>query len=155
MKVNKKQVRGMLKVLKNKTTKQRINLQYLSLKDGTITITDGFQLYQFKSELTHDGQCHYTEIERWYKLHSAKDNLELDTLEFKDCEINYPGLYRIMDSIPYKEIESITLNADFISTATLILNVDNITLNFTGQHSKIEVSDNENIKGLILPVRKQ
>lgn len=156
MKVNKKQVRGMLKVLKNKSNNSRISLQYLSLKDGKITITDSYQLYQFNSDLNHDGQIHYTELEKWYKLSSSKDTLDLDSLEFKDCDINYPGVDRLLKDIEYQKIDSIRLNTDFIATASLVLNMDNITFNFTGPNSVIQISnDSATIKGIILPMIKR
>ena len=107
--LNKKQVKGILKVITSEPCKTRPALMTMRIKrDGFAYITNGYIAIRWKLEIEpipkSDEQEEFIitseNLERWYKLANTKDKLdELSILELQDVENNtvYPDMATLFD----------------------------------------------------------
>ena len=109
LKLNKKQVKGILKVITSEPCKTRPALMTMRIKrDGFAYITNGYIAIRWKLEIEpvpkSDEQEEFIitaeNLERWYKLANTKDKLdELSILELQDTENTtvYPDIAQLFD----------------------------------------------------------
>lgn len=109
LKLNKKQVKGILKVITSEPCKTRPALMTMRIKrDGFAYITNGFMAIRWKLEVEPVPRIDEQEefiitaenLERWYKLAKPKDYLdELTILALQDTENDtvYPDIAQLFD----------------------------------------------------------
>ena len=109
LKLNKKQVKGILKIITSEPCKTRPALMTMRIKrDGFAYITNGFMAIRWKLDLEPvpriDEQEEFVitseNLERWYKMANSKDKLdELSILELQDVKNTtiYPDIARLFD----------------------------------------------------------
>ena len=107
--LNKKQVKGILKVITSEPCKTRPALMTMRIKrDGFAYITNGYVAIRWKLELEpvpkFDEQEEFIitaeNLEKWYKLANSKDKLDgLSILELQDVENTtiYPNMAQLFD----------------------------------------------------------
>lgn len=107
--LNKKQVKGILKVITSEPCKTRPSLMTMRIKrDGFAYITNGYLAIRWKLEIEPVPKIDEQEefiitaenLERWYKLANTKDKLdELSILELQDIENTtvYPDIAQLFD----------------------------------------------------------
>lgn len=107
--LNKKQVKGILKVITSEPCKTRPALMTMRIKrDGFAYITNGYIAIRWKLEVEPVPKIDEQEefiitaenLERWYKSANTKDKLdELSILELQDVENNtvYPDMAYLFD----------------------------------------------------------
>lgn len=108
--LNKKQVKGILKVITSEPCKPRPALMTMRIKrDGFAYITNGYIAIRWKLKIEPVPKIDEQEefiitaenLERWYKLANTKDKLdELSILELQDVKNTtvYPDLAQLFDT---------------------------------------------------------
>ena len=109
LRLNKKQVKGILKVITSEPCKTKPALMTMRIKrDGFAYITNGYMAIRWKLEIEPvpkiDEQEEFVitseNLERWCKLANSKDKLdELSILELQDTENTtvYPDIAQLFD----------------------------------------------------------
>ena len=152
-KLSKKQVANVIKVLKN-GGKNRGALKNVQGTSEGWGITDGYQAYHFTTGTDNSGKIiKFDTLEVWYKLASAKDMLDLDTLENEEGYTM--DLLRFFENASNDEkVDNLYLNAALLNTAQLICGTDFIDIKISGKGLTFLINIDENVKGLVLGARR-
>lgn len=153
MKLTKKQVNNMIKVLKTGEKRRSMFKNIQGTNEGW-AITDSYQAYYFNTGDDNSGKIiKFDTLEVWYKLASAKDTLELDTLKSEEGETM--DLLQVFKNASNDEkVNNVYLNAEFLNTAQLICGTDFIDIKIYGGGMTFLINAEEDIKGLVLGARK-
>ena len=165
--MKKKQVKAMLDVIKKMKDRPVFHRVNLSKINGinSLWVTDTYAMhvidvtgviedYAFNEDVKALGVS-YEALERWYKLADSKSNFLDDIMEIaqENANIILPNMNRLVPS-EFNALESIMINADFLSTAQTI-HGEPLTLNFTGQFTAIKATTNRDGNySILLPMRK-
>ena len=156
MELTKKQVAGIIKVLKQ-GKKARPVLENIAAQtidnQQVLVLTNSYQAITIPTKL-ETGFIEFKTIETWYKLANSKDTINLDTLEtVESLSVSYPDLNNVMKS-KHESVDTIALDARKLDLAQTILGQDGVRLQFNGKFGIMEVSHPETgIKGIVLPMR--
>ena len=153
MELTKKQVNNIIKVLKTGEKRRSIFKNIQGTNEGW-AITDSHQAYYFNTGHDNSGKIiKFDTLEVWYKLASAKDTLDLDTLESEEGETM--DLLQVFESVSNDEkVNNVYLNAEFLNTAQLICGTDFIDIKIYGNGMTFLINAEEDISGLVLGARK-
>lgn len=168
--LNKKQVKGILDILKCEDSITRPALQTIRIKrDGYMYMTDGYMAIRAKLETepvpSDDSQEELVitleNLERWYKLAKPKDVLnEITICDLQDTEdgTQFPdmaALYKQFLDKPKVKLESVMFDVDKLKTIMAVIGADYTKIEFYGDEKNYVI----NIKGdefdaILMPLMK-
>lgn len=168
--LNKKQVKGILDILKSEYNATRPALQTIRIKrDGYMYMTDGYAAIRAKLETepvpTDDDQEEFVitleNLERWYKLAKPKDELnEITICDLQDTynDTLFPdmaALYKQYLDKPKVKLESAVFDVSKLKTIMAVVGTDYTKIEFYGDESQYII----NIKGdefdaILMPLTK-
>lgn len=168
--LNKKQVKGILDILKSRDSITRPALQTLRIKrDGYMYITDGYVAIRAKLETepvpSDDDQEEFVitleNLEHWYKLAKPKDELnEITLCDLHDTKngTQFPdmvALYKRYLDKPKVKLESVFFDVDRLKTIMAVIGTNYTKIECYGDEKNYVI----NIKGdefdaILMPLMK-
>jgi len=168
--LNKKQVKGILDILKSDYNIPRPALQTIRIKrDGYMYITDGYVAIRAKLETEpvpkDDNQEEFVitlgNLERWYKLAKPKDELnEITICDLQDTEndTKFPDMATIYEQFlgkPKVKLESITFDVDKLKTAMAVFGTPYTKLECYGDEEYYVISiKGDEFDAILMPLIK-
>lgn len=162
MNLSKKQVKGILNILKSKENVYRRGLQVVTIDKKRAFVSDGFSLLAIPlSKEYPDLEVHHEKLTRWYKLASARDTLKEDELIAlaEKPELSPMKFEKIIDELKDFDLtQEINFDSKILSNLIQALGGtdERIKLKFRGKLGVISVqslSAHEEMEAIILPIR--
>lgn len=168
--LNKKQVKGILDILKSKDSITRPALQTIRIKrDGYMYMTDGYVAIRAKLDTepvpSDDNQEEFIitleNLERWYKLAKPKDELNeitLCDLEDKENDTQFPDMAKLYNDYlgkPKVKMESVYFDVDRLKTIMTVIGTNYTKTEFYGdeKHYVINIKGDE-FDAILMPLMK-